>query len=491
MHRAVSRKGAKLQTKVQSFSLRAWRPSLRLCVKLIVASVALIVPLSVSGQDGGIDWPKYQNMAVDLMQQYLRINTSNPPGNEIEAARFFKKIFDQNSIENEIFEYKPGRANIIARLKGNGSKRPLILLSHMDVVTAEPASWEVDPFAAVIKNGSIYGRGALDMKNEGLLHLMAMILLKREGPALSRDVIFIGTADEEVDDEGSLWMIANKADLFKNAEYLLTEGGDNLLENGSVKIVGVDVAEKAPFWLRLTATGLPGHGSRPVSDSATNRLIRAMNRILDWETPVKLLPAVEQFFKDVAPLEKEPLRSQFANIRESLKNPVFAKALGSQREFNFLLRNTISITMLSGSKQTNVIPNAATCNLDVRLLPGESPDDFLKALTAVIADPTIKIEHVNRFKPPNSSPTNTELFSLISRKSKENHPGAIVTTKMLSGYTESQLYRQLGIVAYGWAPIYTTPEEDEGVHGNNERISVKNVRQGTREFYEVVREISR
>ena len=448
--------------------------------------------MTVRAQDSSrIDWTRYQDMAVELMQQYLRINTSNPPGNEIEAARFLKKIFDQHGIENEIFEYKPGRANIIARIKGSGSKRPIILLSHTDVVTAEPASWEVDPFSGVIKNGSIWGRGALDMKGEGLLHLMTMILLKREGPALARDVIYLGTADEEVDDEGSLWMIANKADLFKNAEYLLTEGGDNLFENGTVKIVGVDVAEKAPFWLRLTATGLPGHGSRPVADSASNRLIRAMNRILDWETPVKLLPPVEQFFKDIAPLQPEPLRTQFANIADSIKKPTFVKTLSSQREYNFLVRNTISITMLSGSKQTNVIPNTATCNLDVRLLPGESPEEFLKALTAVIADPTIKIENINRFKPPNSSPINTELFSLITRKTKENYPTAVVTTKMLSGYTESQLFRQLGITAYGWAPIYTTAEEDEGVHGNNERISVRNVRQGTREFYEVVKDISR
>ena len=460
---------------------------------LITALVFILVfQVTIFAQNGArIDWPRYQDMAVDLMQQYLRVNTSNPPGNEIEAARFLKKIFDQHGIENEIFEYKPGRANIIARLKGNGSKRPIILLSHTDVVTAEPASWEVDPFAGIIKKNSIYGRGALDMKGEGLLHLMTMILLKREGPALSRDVIFLGTADEEVDDEGSLWMIANKADLFKNAEYLLTEGGDNLIDGDSVKVVGVDVAEKAPYWLRLTATGLPGHGSRPVNDSATNRLIRAMNRILDWETPVKLLPAVEQFFKDIAPLQAEPLRAHFLNIRESLKNPDFVKALTSQREFNFLVRNTISITMLSGSKQTNVIPNAATCNLDVRLLPGESPEEFLKALTAVIADPSIKIENVNRFKQPNSSPIDTELFFLIARKTKEKHAGAVVTTKMLSGYTESQLYRQLGITAYGWAPIYTTSEEDEGVHGNNERISVKNVREGTRELYEIVRDISR
>src|SRR5215216_5877026 len=144
----------------------------------------LVFPIVVPAQNGGtINWPHYQDMAVELMQQYLRINTSNPPGNEIEAARFFKKIFDQYGIQNEIFEYKPGRANIIARLKGNGSKRPIILLSHMDVVTAEPASWEVDPFAGVIKHDSIYGRGALDMKGEGLLHLMTMILLKQEGPS--------------------------------------------------------------------------------------------------------------------------------------------------------------------------------------------------------------------------------------------------------------------------------------------------------------------
>ena len=360
--------------------------------RILTVALTIVVLTSVArAQNGGIDWPRYQDMAVDLMQQYLRVNTSNPPGNEIEAARFLKKIFDQHGIENEIFEYKPGRANIIARLKGNGSKRPIILLSHTDVVTAEPTSWQVDPFSGVIKNGSIWGRGALDMKGEGLFHLMTMILLKQEGASLSRDVIFLGTADEEVNDEGSLWMIANKADLFKDAEYLLTEGGDNQLEGGSVKIVGVDVAEKAPFWLRLTATGQPGHGSRPVADSASNRLIRAMNRILDWETPIKLLPAVEQFFKDVAPLQPEPWRAQFANIRESLKDPAFAKSLASQREYSFLLRNTISITMLSGSKQTNVIPNTATCNLDVRLLPGESPEDFLKALTAVIADPSIKI----------------------------------------------------------------------------------------------------
>ena len=460
-------------------------------VVLLVTTVFLLASKSYA-QNGQakIDWPRYQDMAVELMQKYLRINTSNPPGNEIEAARWFKSIFDQYGIQNEIFEYKPGRANIVARLKGNGSKRPIILLSHSDVVTADPAAWDVDPFSGEIRDGAIYGRGAMDMKSEGLLHLMTMIILKQQNISLSRDVIFLATADEEVKDEGSLWLIANKADLFKDAEYLLTEGGENQREGNAVRYVGVDVAEKAPFWLQLSASGTPGHGSRPIQDSATNRLVRAMNRVISWQTPIKLLPAVEKFFRDVAPLHPEPLRSQFANISTSLKDPGFARFMSEEREYNFLVRNTISLTMLTGSKQTNVIPTVATCNLDVRLLPGEKTEDFLAALKDVIADPSIKIENVNTFKTPNSSPVETELFSVISQVTKANHPEAIVTTKMLSGYTESQLYRQLGIIAYGWAPFYTTPEENAGVHGNNERISVKNVREGTKEFFEVVTRIS-
>ncbi|PYS69886.1 MAG: hypothetical protein DMF69_15435 [Acidobacteria bacterium] len=456
--------------------------------KLLV--IVLLLLASTAHAQTRIDWPRYQDSAVDLMQKYLRINTSNPPGNEIEAAKWFKAIFDQNGIQNEIFEYAPGRANIIARIKGNGSKRPIILLSHTDVVTADASAWEADPFSGEIRQGTIFGRGAIDMKSVGLVQLMTMLIVKQQNIPLSRDLIFLATADEEVHDEGSIWMIANKAELFKDAEYLITEGGDNLLEGSAVRYVGVDVAEKAPFWLQLTATGQPGHGSRPIADSATNRLVRAMNRIINWDTPIKLLPAVEKFFKDVAPLQSESMRPKFANIRESLNDAAFVRELSGQREYNFLVRNTISLTMLSGSKQTNVIPTVATCNLDVRLLPGEKPEEFLATLKTVIADPTIKVENVNTFKPPNSSPLDTELFTIISQVTKVNHPEAIVTTKMLSGYTEAQLYRQLGVVAYGWAPFYTTIEENQGVHGNNERISVKNIREGTREFFEVVRQIS-
>jgi acetylornithine deacetylase/succinyl-diaminopimelate desuccinylase-like protein len=471
--------------------LRLMQKMERLYILIVLAVIFSFDQAPIKAQSQNINWPHYQDMAVDLMRQYLRINTSNPPGNEIESARFFKSLFDKHGIQSEIFEYKPGRANIIARLKGNGSKRPLILLNHMDVVTVDPAAWRVDPFSAEIVDGAIYGRGALDMKGEGLLQLMSMIILAREFPNRSRDVIFLATADEEVKDEGSIWMIANKAELFKDSEYLLTEGGDNLRANDKVKFVGIDVAEKAPFWLRLTAKGVPGHGSRPIADSAPNRLVAAMTKILNYQTPIKLLPPVEKFFQDIAPLQPEPLRTQFAHIRTSLNDPEFVNRLTAEREYNFLLRNTISLTMFEGSKQTNVIPTTASCNLDVRLLPGEKPEEFLAELKKVIGDNSIAIENVNTFKPPNTSSSDTELYRTIARVTKTFHPEALITTKMLSGYTESQLYRQLGIICYGWSPIYTSEEENEGVHGNNERITVKNVREGTREFYEVVSEIVR
>ncbi|HKF57714.1 MAG TPA: M20/M25/M40 family metallo-hydrolase [Blastocatellia bacterium] len=467
-----------------------------LLIVLILACLVREAPIRAldrrpGSSPGDIDWKAYEDMAVDLMQRYLRINTSNPPGNEMATAQFLKSTLAREGVQSEIFEYTPGRANIIARIKGDGSKRPIILLSHMDVVTADAAKWRVDPFSGEILEGSIYGRGALDMKSEGLLQLMTMIIIARERPHLTRDVVFLATADEEVGDTGSIWMIANKSDLFKDAEYLVTEGGDNLREGETVKYVGVDVAEKAPYWLQLTAAGEPGHGSRPIADSAPNRLVRAMDKIVGYETPMKVLPAVEKFFRDIAPLQPVDVRAKFENVREAIKDPKFVKFVAGSREYNFMFRNTIALTMMNGSKQTNVIPNAATCNLDVRLLPGENPQLLLAELEKVIADPTIKVENINGFKPPNSSPIDTDLFRAVSTVEKSHHPEAIITTRMLSGYTESQLYRQLGIICYGWSPIATTSQENEGVHGNNERITVENVREGTQEMYEVVATLGR
>ncbi|MFL6445976.1 MAG: M20/M25/M40 family metallo-hydrolase, partial [Candidatus Sulfotelmatobacter sp.] len=221
---------------------------------------------------------QYADLAVTWMQDYLRIDTTNPPGNEMKAISFFKGILDQEGIENRVFDYAPGRGDFWARLPHTTpeAKRPIVLLNHMDVVTSDPAHWKVPPFSGNIKDGYIWGRGAQDMKDEGLAQLVAMVMLKREKVSLDRDVIFLAVSDEEADGTGTDWFISHQRDLLGNAEFLINEGGENLLENGKLKYVGVDVGEKTTYWLKVTAHGRPGHGSRPNPDSAPNRLVHAL-----------------------------------------------------------------------------------------------------------------------------------------------------------------------------------------------------------------------
>jgi acetylornithine deacetylase/succinyl-diaminopimelate desuccinylase-like protein len=433
-----------------------------------------------------IDWPTYQDQAVQLLQEYLRIDTSNPPGNEALAAEFFHRIFDQFGVQNRVFNYEPGRADIYAVLKGDGTLRPLILLNHMDVVRADPRSWRAPPFAGEILNHEIYGRGALDMKDEGLLQLMVMLIAAREHLPLKRDLIFLATADEEVGDSGSAWFLANHADLVRGAEYLITEGGSNLIHEGNGTVYATGVAEKAPLWIRMTATGLGGHGSIPITDSATNRLVRAMNRILDWQTPVRLLPSVEQYFHEIAQLENEPRAGEFRNIRKALRRHSVIRELSEDKRFNYLLRDTISLTVLKGGEQTNVIPDVAYSQLDVRLLPGEDPEAFLGQLRTIIADNRIGLEILNRFKPPNSSSTDTGLYRIIEQVFHQSNPQATVVPGLNSGYTESQMYRPLGITCYGLSPVEVTPEIESTEHAANERVPVEQIRRGLKTLYEIV-----
>ncbi len=282
----------------------------------------------------------YSDQAVDWLEQYLRIDTTNPPGNEIVAAKFIKKILDDEGIENQIFEYQPGRADLWARLPHTSGqpKRPLILLNHMDVVTSDTAHWRVPPFSGQMLDGSIYGRGAQDMKNEGIAQLMAMVMAKREQVALSRDIIFLAVSDEEAEGTGTDWMIANHRDLLGNAEFLINEGGENLVENGRVRFIGVDVGEKTPFWLHVVAHGRPGHGSRPIADSAPNRLVRALDRVLAYRTPYKVLPVVEEFLREMAPYEPPERAKRFRNVRQALQDPHFQEQVDHDESLNFLVR---------------------------------------------------------------------------------------------------------------------------------------------------------
>ncbi|HZP18466.1 MAG TPA: M20/M25/M40 family metallo-hydrolase [Terriglobales bacterium] len=432
---------------------------------------------------------QYSDLAVKWMQEYLQVNTTNPPGNEIRGAQFFKKILDQEGIENRVFEYAPGRANLWARLPHTSAqpKRPIILLNHMDVVTSDPLHWHAPPFSGAIVSGSMYGRGAQDMKDEGLAQLVVMVMLKREKAPLDRDVIFLAVADEEAGGTGTDWMIANHRDLLDNAEYLINEGGENLLEDGRVRYVGVDVAEKTTFWLHLVAHGRPGHGSRPIPDSAPNRLVQALDRVIAYRTPLKVIPVVQEFLSVMAPYEPSERAKEFRNIRQLIQDKNFQERVEHDESLNYLLRDTISLTMLGGSEQTNVIPPDAWANIDVRLLPGEDPKQFLETIRRVVGDPEVTVEpQTQEFRVANESPTNTALFSAIRAVSAHYFPGAPVAPRLTSGYTENQRYRPLGIVCYGFTPYTATDEEGSTEHGNDERIRIDELRRGYRVLYDVV-----
>jgi acetylornithine deacetylase/succinyl-diaminopimelate desuccinylase-like protein len=277
----------------------------------------------------------------------------------------------------------------------------------------------------------------------------------------------------------------------ENAGFLINEGGENLLENGKVKFIGIDVGEKTTYWLHVVAHGRPGHGSRPNPDSATNRLVRALDRIIAYRTPLRVLPVVDEFLKDMAPYEPPEEAAYYRDVKKAVQDKKFQEQLERDESLNFLLRDTISLTMLAGSEQTNVIPPDAWANLDVRILPGGDPKEVLDALRKVVNDSNVTIEPLNaEFRLANFSGTDNPLYAAIKDVSAKYFPGTPVVPHITSGYTENQRYRPLGMVAYGFNPYTATEEEGHTEHGNDERIRVDEVRRGPRILLDVVAELA-
>jgi len=442
---------------------------------------------------GDADWKALGDEATALLSQYLRINTTNPPGNEIMAARWLADVLRRDGIEAKIFEPAPGKANLYARLAGDGSARPLILLNHMDVVLASPEYWTVDPFSGLIKDGYVWGRGALDMKGEAIAQLMTMLVLKRAHVPLKRDIIFLATSDEEIGaGVGAAWIVEHQADLIRNAEFLLNEGGLTRSDgHGGVQYYGIGTTEKSPFWLDAIARGTAGHGSRPTPDNPVHRLVRALNKIAAWQTPLIVTPTVERSFRDLATIEPDStLHGWLGDLRSALKDSNAVRTITADLTYNALLRNTISITGLKGSDKTNVIPPIATAALDVRLLPGQDPAAFLADLVRVGGDTAVTFRPQGPNWPATESPTETEMFRAITAVAHARHPNALVTTLMLPGFTDSHYFRRFGIASYGLGPFPLSQGDSRGVHGNDERVRLDALRFGVRFYYDVVSRVA-
>ncbi|HUQ18925.1 MAG TPA: M20/M25/M40 family metallo-hydrolase [Gemmatimonadaceae bacterium] len=437
------------------------------------------------------DWNAIEKESTQLLSDYIRINTANPPGNEMKAATFLRDVLSRSGIDATIWEPAPGKANLVARWKGTGRKKPVILLNHMDVVPASPQYWKVDPFAGTVKDGYVWGRGAFDMKGVGITELMALVTLKRQGVKLDRDIIFVATSDEEVGGAlGAGDVVKNHFDLVGDAELVLNEGGEIELDDArKLRYYGIVTAEKSPFWLNVVARGVPGHGSRPRPTAAPNRLVRALERIRTWETPIAILPVVERYFRDLAPQADPSLRPLFADIRKAVQDPKAVARITANPYYNAILRNTISITVLSGSNKTNVIPPEARAELDVRLLPGQDQQAFLADIRRVVADDSVEITPQGIGWPSTGSPDTSEPFRAMERVMRRTDPGAIVTTFMPSGFTDCHYFQEKRIPCYGIDPFKMTDDERTGLHGNDERVSTANLRFGTKLFYDILREV--
>lgn len=466
-------------------------PGWGVAVLLFVSSVGVqpraaiaVPPAAAAMAQQPLDWEALGREAVELLQRFVRVDTVNPPGNERRATEFFGRLLEAEGIPYEVWEAVPGRANLIARLRGDGSRGgAVVLLNHTDVVPAEPEFWQVDPFAGEIVDGRVYGRGVTDMKGYAAVQFVAFLALHRARVPLGRDVIFMATAGEETGgQEGAGAIVAERPDLLRDIQYVLTEGGATRRVGGRT-VHFVETTQKTPLWLRLRARGVAGHGSSAPDDTAANRLVAALDRVRVWRPQLRLVPPVEEALRAAADLVADPeLADAMRNVGRALHDPASLERLRAQ--YGNLLRSTVAITVLRGSSKTNVISPEAVAELDCRLLPGEDPDLFLATLREVIADPTIEIETLLRFE-PSASPRDTPLWRAIEEAARLQDPNAAVVPTVLAGFTDSHYFRERGITAYGWSPIVTGPE-DGPAHGVNERLAVDAVRRAPRLLFDVL-----
>ena len=407
-----------------------------------------------------------------VLSRYVQLDTSNPPGNESLGAAFVASYLAGEGIAAQIIESAPGRANVIARLEGKSRGQALLLVHHMDVVPATASEWSVPPFSGQLDGGYVYGRGSVDNKGGGVVELVALSLAKRLGFVPAHDVILLAVADEESGGAfGARWLTERRPELFTDVSAVLNEGGA-ILQPGAGRVVyGVELAQKAPLWLRVTANGRSGHGSSPDASPATTLLVRALARLTQHEFPIEVLPEVAAMFRARAEALPEPQRSRYRDLRVSLRDSAFRAQFSKEPRDAALVRNTLAITMLAASPKENVISESASAVLDMRLLPGQDPVRVQREVEAVLAEPSLRVEPILSWR-AYSSPRDTPLFSAIERLARLRDPGAPVTANVIGGFTDCNAFRAKGITCYGFLPVRVDPAELGRVHGKDERANV-------------------
>jgi acetylornithine deacetylase/succinyl-diaminopimelate desuccinylase-like protein len=437
-------------------------------------AISLVSILSAQTPPAGtVDWERLKPEILEHYRDLIRLDTT--AGHETIAVDYLKKVLEGEGIATRTFALDPARANLVARIKGNGSKRPLLILAHTDVVGVQREKWPVDPFGAVMKDGFVWGRGSKDDKPVLAANLVAMLMLKRLGVQLDRDVIFLAESGEEADlaGVGINFMVREHFDEI-DAEFAMTEGGGARIEGDRVVQVNIGTAEKLPARVRLVATGTAGHGSAPRMDNALIHLSAAVEKVGRWETPMRLNDTTRTYFErlaSISPPEKAALYKALLDSRTAADAQKILRE-NSPSEYS-MLRTSVVPTMLKAGIGANVIPSEAEATLDIRALPGEDVEKFYDAMARVIADPAVKIVPLPPTRPPSpASRLDTDMYAVMERVAKNIYPGAAVLPSMSTGASDQAQLRAKGIQSYGIGPASTESDAvNYPAHGDVERLA--------------------
>lgn len=471
------------------------------CLMLVIALSAVTGPCQTVST----------NPTAELLRQLIRIDSRNPPGNEAKIADFLRAKLKPLGFEVEIIQTpEPGKAHFLARLKGSGAKKPILLAAHADVVGVERSGWSVDPFAGILKDGYVYGRGAIDNKGSLAVFTEALIRLAQNKIPLNRDLILLSEADEESGDYNTEWLAEHYFSKIDCAAAL-NEGGWIIEKpGGTVRYMSISTEDKMSVWLKLTAHGVTTHSSMPVPNDAIFSLAKALSRIANYQPPLQLTPGTRQFFLTLAKTSEPPMSAEFYNLVEN-KNPqqvaLADSEIGKNPLLNAVMRNTIAPVFLNAGFRGNVIPGTAEAKINLRLLPGVKVDTMMDEVRSVIQDSSIDValtsggrpgatenlesvrKHNELLSSAKSSPTNTDLYQALAAQGREEFH-APVTPYLFQAGTDAVAWRSRGIPVYGIYPYPVTPDDLSRMHGNDERVSVRSLAQGTDMIYKVLLQVA-
>ena len=436
--------------------------------------------------------------ATQLLRELIRIDTTNPPGNETQAATYLARYLADEGFKTEIIESAPGRGSIITRLKGTGEKPSLLLLSHLDVVAANPNEWTVDPFAAVVKDGYVYGRGAYDMKSMTAIEVMVIKLLKKNNVKLKGDIVLAATADEEKGgEEGAGYLLQHHREKVW-CPYVINEGGGLAIPSKKGYVFPVQTAEKGILWLKIKAKGTPGHGSTPnMADNAVLRMNKVIDKLENYKPQTIYVPTLKQFLAEMAKQDPE-LQETFSRLlsnperSEQILDELAKKDRALAEEIRPRTKMTIAPTMIHGGVKENIIPSDCEAVFDCRILPGQSVTeavDLIKGLLKDVGLDKLSFEFIQAHG-GSESVSDTPLYSTITSVLKEFELGCRVTPTLTTGGTDSRFFRENGSVCYGFQPMIPDEPNDElekRMHGIDERITIENLVYGTGILYETVK----